>query len=81
MFYQDGGKLATLKWLERGGAAISTTSRALDSYDRTSMTGVGGRGRGRNDKRNAGCKEMHLEETGLLKREARSHASLERKKT
>lgn len=44
MFYQDGGKLATLKWLERGGAAISTTSRALDSYDRTSMTGVGGGG-------------------------------------
>lgn len=80
MFYQDGGKLATLKWLERGGAAISTTSRALDSYDRTSMTGVG-RGGERNDKRNAGCKEMHLEETGLLKREARSHASLERKKT
>lgn len=79
MFYQDGGKLATLKWLERGGAAISTTSRALDSYDRTSMTGVGGGAR--NDKRNAGCKEMHLEETGLLKREARSHASLERKKT
>lgn len=80
MFYQDGGKLATLKWLERGGAAISTTSRALDSYDRTSMTqGLGGRRR--NDKRNAGCKEMHLEETGLLKREARSHASLERKKT
>lgn len=79
MFYQDGGKLATLKWLERGGAAISTTSRALDSYDRTSMTGEGGGGR--DDKRNAGCKEMHLEETGLLKREARSHASLERKKT
>lgn len=81
MFYQDGGKLATLKWLERGGAAISTTSRALDSYDRTSMTGVGEGRRRRNDKRNAGCKEMHLEETGLLKREAHSHASLERKKT
>lgn len=46
MFYQDGGKLATLKWLERGGAAISTTSRALDSYDRTSMTEVGRGGRG-----------------------------------
>lgn len=42
MFYQDGGKLATLKWLERGGPAIFTTSLALDSYDRTSMTVVGG---------------------------------------